>query len=229
MRAILSRDGRGFGRASARRARAARSSQPCDGVPGDPDRPSDAGKIVVMTYPHIETRHQRRGPRARRVFLEGFVVRESPKSRQVAAPARRRVSQRHCIVGLAEIDTRALVRNIRDRAPCAPGLDGGDTRRSRRLARAPEMVGRSSPRPYVRGSTSGRRRGRGSVRRAGPPYTGGTPPPVPRRRARFRRDTTAAVSDVARLRVTACLERTAPIVLPRAGGCSSRTARRPAT
>jgi carbamoyl-phosphate synthase small subunit len=110
--------------------------------------PSYAGQIVVMTYPHIGNYGiNSEDVEARRVFLEGLVVREL-----AAVPSNWRASgsldeylEAQGIVGIAEIDTRALVRHIRDRGAMRACLStSGDEEAElvRRAASVPEMVGR---------------------------------------------------------------------------------------
>ncbi len=78
--------------------------------------PSYAGQIVTMTYPHIGNYGINTEDReSRRPWVSGFVVREvSP----VHSNWRARMSlpaylQRHGIVGICELDTRALTRHLR--------------------------------------------------------------------------------------------------------------------
>ncbi|MBI1742772.1 glutamine-hydrolyzing carbamoyl-phosphate synthase small subunit [Candidatus Acetothermia bacterium] len=80
--------------------------------------PSYAGQIVTMTYPHIGNYGINTEDReSRRPWVSGFVVREvSP----VHSNWRARMSlpaylQRHGIVGICELDTRALTRHLRER------------------------------------------------------------------------------------------------------------------
>src|SRR3982751_6147205 len=80
--------------------------------------PSYAGQIVVMTYPEIGNYGvNAEDVEARRVFLEGFVVRElSPVvSNWRAAGSLDDYLKANGIVGISDIDTRALVRHIRER------------------------------------------------------------------------------------------------------------------
>jgi carbamoyl-phosphate synthase small subunit len=80
--------------------------------------PSYAGQIVVMTYPHIGNYGTNpEDVESRRPFVEGFVSREFSA---VASNWRSTNSLgdyliRHGIVGISEIDTRAVVRHIRTR------------------------------------------------------------------------------------------------------------------
>src|SRR5215475_11582594 len=80
--------------------------------------PSYAGQIVTMTYPEIGNYGvNEEDVESRRPFVEGFVVREIS---QISSNWRSSMSldeclKRHGIVGISEIDTRALVRHIREK------------------------------------------------------------------------------------------------------------------
>jgi len=80
--------------------------------------PSYAGQIVVMTYPHIGNYGiNSQDEESRRPFVEGFVAREfsSAWSSWRGTESLEDYLRRNKIVGLSEIDTRALVRHIRTR------------------------------------------------------------------------------------------------------------------
>jgi carbamoyl-phosphate synthase small subunit len=113
--------------------------------------PSYAGQIVTMTYPQIgNVGVNEEDEESRRPFLQGFVVKEifhEPSSWR-AQGSLDEYMRGHGIPGLAGIDTRSLVRRIRDSgaqigvlstdpsrqdaaalvatARAAPGLDGRD-------------------------------------------------------------------------------------------------------
>jgi len=78
--------------------------------------PSYAGQIVAMTYPQIgNVGTNAEDEESRRPFLSGFVVKElfapsSWRSRETLGA----YLQRHGVPGIADLDTRALVRRIRD-------------------------------------------------------------------------------------------------------------------
>jgi carbamoyl-phosphate synthase small subunit len=80
--------------------------------------PSYAGQIVAMTYPLIGNYGvNEEDTESRRPWVEGFVVREASR---IASNWRSTESldsylKRHKIVGIEHIDTRALVRHIRDK------------------------------------------------------------------------------------------------------------------
>src|SRR5512146_2351822 len=80
--------------------------------------PSYAGQIVVMTYPHIGNYGVNpEDVEARSVFLEGFVVREASAtvSNWRSVGTLDEYLRAHGVVGISDIDTRALVRHIRTR------------------------------------------------------------------------------------------------------------------
>lgn len=80
--------------------------------------PSYAGQIVCMTYPHIGNYGVNNDDvESRRPWVEGFVVREASKiaSNWRATETLDSYLERHNIVGIEHIDTRALVRHIRDK------------------------------------------------------------------------------------------------------------------
>jgi len=112
--------------------------------------PSYAGQIVAMTYPQIgNVGVNPEDEESRRPFLEGFVVKELHEaSNWRAHEGLDEWLRRAGVPGIAELDTRALVRRIRDggaqvgvlstdpaeqdeaalveRARTEPGLDGRD-------------------------------------------------------------------------------------------------------
>ena len=87
--------------------------------------PSYAGQIVCMTYPLIGNYGTNdEDIESRRPWVEGFVVREA--SRVVSNHRSTRSLQDYLrdnsIVGIEHIDTRALVRHIRDKGAMRAGL-----------------------------------------------------------------------------------------------------------
>ncbi len=80
--------------------------------------PSYAGQIVAMTYPLIGNYGTNaEDVESRRPWVEGFVVREASR---IASNFRSTLSlqdylKQNNIVGIEHIDTRALVRHIRDK------------------------------------------------------------------------------------------------------------------
>ncbi|MEQ1922176.1 MAG: glutamine-hydrolyzing carbamoyl-phosphate synthase small subunit [Pyrinomonadaceae bacterium] len=91
--------------------------------------PSYAGQIVAMTYPLIGNYGTNADDvESRRPWVEGFVVREASR---VASNFRSTASlqdylKENNIVGIEHIDTRALVRHIRDKGAMRAGLSTTD-------------------------------------------------------------------------------------------------------
>ncbi len=87
--------------------------------------PSYAGQIVCMTYPLIGNYGvNEEDVESRRPWVEGFVVREASR---IASNYRSTMSlhdylKRNNIIGIEGIDTRALVRHIRDKGAMRAGL-----------------------------------------------------------------------------------------------------------
>ena len=110
--------------------------------------PSYAGQIVVLTYPLIGNYGvNAEDEESRRPFAEGLVVREATDSgdhwRQDGSLPD--YLEKHGIVAIAEIDTRALVRHIRQQGAMRAVIAGGETDREllvEKARQAPEMVGR---------------------------------------------------------------------------------------
>lgn len=91
--------------------------------------PSYAGQIVAMTYPLIGNYGTNaEDVESRRPWVEGFVVREASR---IASNFRSTASlqdylKENNIVGIEHIDTRALVRHIRDKGAMRAGLSTTD-------------------------------------------------------------------------------------------------------
>ena len=91
--------------------------------------PSYAGQIVCMTYPLIGNYGTNDADvESRRPWVEGFVVREASR---IASNFRSTETldaylKRHSIVGIEHIDTRALVRHIRDKGAMRSGISTVD-------------------------------------------------------------------------------------------------------
>jgi carbamoyl-phosphate synthase small subunit len=110
--------------------------------------PSYAGQIVTLTYPLIGNYGVNlQDEESRRPYVEGLVVREIA---EVPSNWRRQTSlpdylRKHNVVAISEIDTRALVRHIRDHGAMRAVLSTVDldphslTNKARNL---PEMTGR---------------------------------------------------------------------------------------
>ncbi len=80
--------------------------------------PSYAGQLVCMTYPLIGNYGvNEEDTESRRPWVEGFVVREASRvaSNWRSTETLDSYLKRHKIVGIEHIDTRALVRHIRDK------------------------------------------------------------------------------------------------------------------
>src|SRR5882672_1934397 len=111
--------------------------------------PSYAGQIVTMTYPEIGNYGvNAEDVESRRPFVEGFVVRELS---QIISSWRASMSldeylKLHGIVGISEIDTRALVRHIREKGAmraCVSAVDLDERSVIEKARNAPEMLGRN--------------------------------------------------------------------------------------
>ncbi len=111
--------------------------------------PSYAGQIVTMTYSLIGNYGVNpEDIEARRPFIEGFVVREFS---EVTSNWRATMSlddylKHYDIVGISEIDTRALVRHIREKGAMRSCLSSVDLDEQSLIAKAqaaPEMRGRN--------------------------------------------------------------------------------------
>ena len=110
--------------------------------------PSYAGQIVAMTYPQIGNYGVNRGGRRVGAAAGGGLHRArgvAGASRRWRARARSRdYLDAHGIVGISEIDTRALMRHLRTPAPSAASSRRSTstaTRWWRRRARSRSMIG----------------------------------------------------------------------------------------
>src|SRR6187455_3400301 len=87
--------------------------------------PSYAGQIVCMTYPLIGNYGvNTEDVESRRPWVEGFVVREASRIRSNfrSTESLQDYLQKNNIVGIEHIDTRALVRHIRDKGAMRAGI-----------------------------------------------------------------------------------------------------------
>lgn len=92
--------------------------------------PSYAGQIVCMTYPLIGNYGTNPSDvESRRPWVEGFVVREASRiaSNWRSSETLDAYLKRNNIVGIEHIDTRALVRHIRDKGAMRAGISTIDT------------------------------------------------------------------------------------------------------
>ena len=109
--------------------------------------PSYCGQIVTMTYPLIGNYGVNdEDPESRRVFAEGFIVRELSRaySNWRSSESLDQYLKSAGIPGISDIDTRSLVRHIRERGSMRGCLSTKQTSEQSviELARkAPEMIG----------------------------------------------------------------------------------------
>lgn len=110
--------------------------------------PSYKGQIVTMTYPEIgNVGVNAEDVESRRPFVEGFVVKEywERPSNWRAQHSLAHYLQEHGIVGIQGIDTRALVRHLRDHGVQQGVLSTVDDHVDRLIEKArsaPSLVGR---------------------------------------------------------------------------------------
>src|SRR4030095_6012934 len=109
--------------------------------------PSYCGQIVTMTYPLIGNYGvNEEDSESRKVFAEGFVVRELSRvsSNWRAGESLDEYLKRAGVPGISDIDTRSLVRHIRERGSmrgCISTRQSGEKAVIARARSAPEMVG----------------------------------------------------------------------------------------
>ncbi|MCI7457943.1 MAG: glutamine-hydrolyzing carbamoyl-phosphate synthase small subunit [Actinomyces urogenitalis] len=91
--------------------------------------PSYHRQIVVQTAPHIgNTGVNDEDPESSRIWVAGYVVRE-PARRASSWRSRRELEDElvnQDVVGLCEVDTRALTRHLRERGAMRAGIFSGD-------------------------------------------------------------------------------------------------------
>ncbi|MBX3298641.1 MAG: glutamine-hydrolyzing carbamoyl-phosphate synthase small subunit [Acidobacteria bacterium] len=110
--------------------------------------PSYAGQVVCMTYPLIGNYGVNgQDVESRRPWVEGLVVREASRiySNHRATGSLQDYLNANNIVGIEHIDTRALVRHIRDKGAMRVGISTEDLDVESLLARvrvSPDMAGR---------------------------------------------------------------------------------------
>ena len=111
--------------------------------------PSYAGQIVTMTYPLIGNYGVNPADiESRRPFIEGFVVRECSEvtSNWRATMSLDEYLKLYGIVGISDIDTRALVRHIREKGAmraCISSVDLDEQSLIAKAQAAPAMLGRN--------------------------------------------------------------------------------------
>src|SRR5258706_8646619 len=109
--------------------------------------PSYCGQIVTMTYPLIGNYGVNdEDPESRRVFAEGFIVGELSRtySNWRAGESLDEYLKNAGVPGISDIDTRSLVRHIRESGSmrgCISTLQNGEEAVIARARSAPEMVG----------------------------------------------------------------------------------------
>ena len=111
--------------------------------------PSYAGQIVTMTYPLIGNYGVNPDDmESRRPFAEGLIVREFSEisSNWRSSLTLDQYLRQNGIVGLSEIDTRALVRHIREKGAmrgCLSSIDASEAELVGLARNAPLMLGRN--------------------------------------------------------------------------------------
>jgi carbamoyl-phosphate synthase small subunit len=123
--------------------------------------PSFHRQVVVQTAPHIgNTGINDEDPESRRVWVAGYVVRDPARlpSNWRSTRSLDAELERHGIVGISGIDTRALTRHLRDRGAMRVGVSSAGNDREALLDRvlaSPGMEGAdlvgevTTPAPYV--------------------------------------------------------------------------------
>mgnify|MGYP000159073389 CR=1 FL=1 len=110
--------------------------------------PSYAGQIVCMTYPLIGNYGvNEEDVESRRPWVEGFVVREASRisSNHRSSMSLQDYLKQNGIIGIEHIDTRALVRHIRDKGAMRAGLSTVEADPEvllKRVLASPEMANR---------------------------------------------------------------------------------------
>ena len=110
--------------------------------------PSYSGQIVCMTYPHIGNYGvNEEDTESRRPWVEGFVVREASRiaSNWRSTETLDSYLKRNKIVGIEHIDTRALVRHIRDKGAMRSvisTIDADEKSLLEKIRNSPEMKNR---------------------------------------------------------------------------------------
>ena len=109
--------------------------------------PSYAGQIVVMTYPHIGNYGTSdKDNESRKPFVEGFIAREfsAISSNWQSSETLEDYLKRHKIVGISDVDTRALVLKIRSRGAMRGIISSEETDADKLVAKtrsASKMLG----------------------------------------------------------------------------------------
>jgi len=110
--------------------------------------PSYEGQLVAMTYPQIgNVGVNLEDVESRRPFTKGFIVKDytaRPSNWRATKPLHEYMEQ-HCIVGIQGIDTRSLVRHLRDHGSQEGIITTADANPADAIAKAkaaPGLVGR---------------------------------------------------------------------------------------
>lgn len=119
--------------------------------------PSYHGQIVVMTSPHIgNVGVNSTDPESGRIWVSGFVVRDAARrmSNWRAEDELGTYLADQGIVGLSDVDTRALTRHLRERGVMRGGIFSGDTLLDKHglLRRIPDLVEEVKAAPLMEGA-----------------------------------------------------------------------------
>ncbi len=119
--------------------------------------PSYHQQIVVMTSPHIgNVGVNSTDPESNRIWVSGFVVRDAARrmSNWRAEDELGTYLAEQGIVGLSEVDTRALTRHLRERGVMRAGIFSGDTLLDKHglLRRIPDLVDEVKTAPLMEGA-----------------------------------------------------------------------------
>ncbi len=134
--------------------------------------PSYHRQVVVMTAPHVgNTGVNAEDDESSRIWVAGYVVRDPalrPSSWRATGSLESELREQG-VVGICEVDTRALTRHLRERGAMQVGIFSGVAAGApvpellERVTAAPPMTGASlaaevsTPRPYVVGAVGERR------------------------------------------------------------------------
>lgn len=151
---LLLEDGRAFeGRAYGARGQTLGEAVFCTGMTGYQETltdPSYHRQVVIMTAPHIgNTGMNKEDPESDRIWVAGLVVREPARVRSSwrSSHTLEEMLTRQGVIGISDLDTRALTRHLREQGAMRVGIFSTDhttTDRAELLDRvrtAPEMLG----------------------------------------------------------------------------------------
>ena len=109
--------------------------------------PSYWGQLMMMTQPHIGNYGaSAEAMEAREPMIAGLIVRDAPRrhSNRQADESLEDFMQRHALVGISGVDTRALVRHVRDRGVMNAVISSGELDEETLIQKAtdwPNMAG----------------------------------------------------------------------------------------